>query len=88
MAEAGYPDVEMRTWYGISAAAGTPRAVIDKLYAAIAKTLTSENVKQKPAAQGAETFLKDPDAFAVYLKADAARMLKLIEAANMKAEQE
>jgi tripartite-type tricarboxylate transporter receptor subunit TctC len=87
MAEAGYPDVEMSTWYGISAPAGTPRAVIDRLYAAIAKTLTSESVKQKLAAQGAETFLKDPDAFAVYLKADAARMLKLIEAANMKAEQ-
>jgi tripartite-type tricarboxylate transporter receptor subunit TctC len=62
--------------------------VIDKLYAAIARTLTSEGVKQKLAAQGAEIFLKDPDSFAAYLKADAVRMLKLIETANMKAEQE
>jgi len=88
MAEAGYPDVEMSTWYGISAPAATPRPVIDKLYAAIARTLTSEGVKQKLAAQGAEIFLKDPDSFTTYLKADAVRMLKLIETANMKAEQE
>jgi tripartite-type tricarboxylate transporter receptor subunit TctC len=72
----------------ISATVGTPRAVIDRLYAAIAKTLTSDGVRQKLAAQGAETFLKDPDAFAAYLKADAARRLKLIETANMKMEQE
>jgi tripartite-type tricarboxylate transporter receptor subunit TctC len=88
MAEVGYPDVEMSTWYGISAPAATPRPVIDRLYAAIARTLTSEGVRQKLAAQGAETFLKDPDSFEAYLKADAVRMLKLIETANMKAEQE
>jgi tripartite-type tricarboxylate transporter receptor subunit TctC len=88
MAEAGYPGVEMSTWYGISAPAGTPRAVIARLYAAIAQTLASDSMKQKLAAQGAETFLKDPDAFAAYLQADAIRMRALIESANMKAEAE
>jgi tripartite-type tricarboxylate transporter receptor subunit TctC len=88
MSEAGYPDVEMSTWYGISAPAGTSRAVIDRLYAAIAQTLSSNSVKQKLSAQGAETFLKDPDAFAAYLQADATRMRALIESANMKAEAE
>jgi tripartite-type tricarboxylate transporter receptor subunit TctC len=88
MAQAGYPDVEMSTWYGISAPAGTPRAVIDRLHAAIAQTLTSDGVRQKLSAQGAEIFLKDPDAFAAYLQADAIRMRALIESANMKAEAE
>jgi tripartite-type tricarboxylate transporter receptor subunit TctC len=66
----------------------TPRAVIARLYAAIAQTLASDSMKQKLAAQGAETFLKDPDAFAAYLQADAIRMRALIESANMKAEAE
>jgi tripartite-type tricarboxylate transporter receptor subunit TctC len=88
MAESGYPGVEMSTWYGISAPAGTPRAVIDRLYAAIAQTLSSPSVKQKLAAQGAETFLKDPDAFAAYLLADAILMRSLIESTNMKSEAE
>src|SRR5262245_10930757 len=88
MAEAGYPDVEMSTWYGISAPAGTPRALIDRLYAAIARTLASDGVKQKLSAQGAEIFLKEPDAFAAFVQADAIRMRALIESANMKAEAE
>jgi tripartite-type tricarboxylate transporter receptor subunit TctC len=88
MAESGYPGVEMSTWYGISAPAGTPRAVIDRLYAAIAQTLSSPSVKQKLAAQGVEAFLKDPDAFAAYLLADAILMRSLIESTNMKSEAE
>jgi tripartite-type tricarboxylate transporter receptor subunit TctC len=83
MAEAGYPDFEMSTWYGISAPAGTPRAVIDKLHGAIAKTLNTPAVRAKLEAQGAEIFLKGPDEFAAYLNADAKRMLELIRLANM-----
>ena len=86
MAELGYPDFEMSTWYGISAPAGTPRPVIDKLYAAIAKTLNSPSVKEKLASQGAEIFLKNPEEFAAYLAADAKRMLELVRAANMTAQ--
>jgi tripartite-type tricarboxylate transporter receptor subunit TctC len=86
MAEAGFPDFEMSTWYGISAPAGTPKAVIDKLHAAIAKTLATPSVKEKLAAQGAEVFFKNPDEFAAYLASDAKRMLELIRAANMTAQ--
>jgi tripartite-type tricarboxylate transporter receptor subunit TctC len=83
MAEAGYPDVEMSTWYGISAPAGTPPAIVDKLYAAIAKTLNTPSVRDKLEAQGTEIFLKDPAAYAAFLEADAKRMLELIKLANM-----
>lgn len=86
MAESGYPNFEMSTWYGISAPAGTPRPVIDKLYAAIADTLSSNAVKQQLISQGAEIFLKDPDAYAAYMKSDAALMLQLIAVAHMTVE--
>jgi tripartite-type tricarboxylate transporter receptor subunit TctC len=85
MGEAGYPTVVMSTWYGISAPAKTPRAVVDKLYAAIAKTLTTPKSKEKIEAQGAEVFLKNPDDYAAYLQADAKLMLELIKAAHMTA---
>jgi len=83
MAEAGYLDFEMSTWYGISAPAGTPRAVIDILHGAIAKTLNKPGVREKLESQGAEIFLKGPEEFAAYLSADAKRMLELIKLANM-----
>ncbi|MGE5158441.1 MAG: Bug family tripartite tricarboxylate transporter substrate binding protein [Gemmatimonas sp.] len=85
MAEAGYGDFAMSTWYGISAPGGTPRPIVDKLYAAIAKTLNAPKVKDKIESQGAQLFLKDPDAYAAYLQADAKLMLELIKRANMAA---
>jgi tripartite-type tricarboxylate transporter receptor subunit TctC len=85
MAEAGYPSVAMGTWYGISAPAKTPREVVSKLYAAIARTLNSPKAKEKIEAQGAEIFVKNPDDYAAYLQADAKLMLELIKAAHMTA---
>jgi len=85
MAEAGYPNIEMSTWYGISAPAGTSRDIVDKVYAAVKKTLDTPSVKEKLESQGAEVFLKDPSAFASFLQADAKQMLELIKLANMTA---
>ena len=83
MAEAGYPDVAMSTWYGISAPAGTPREVVDKLHAAIAQTLNTPKMREKIESQGAQVFVKTPEEYAAYLQADAKLMLELIKAANM-----
>lgn len=85
MAEAGYPNVAMSTWYGISAPAGTPRDVVGKLHAAIAKTLNSPKVKDRLESQGAQLFLKNPEEYSAFLQADAKLMLELIKAANMTA---
>jgi tripartite-type tricarboxylate transporter receptor subunit TctC len=85
MAEAGYPSVAMSTWYGISAPAKTPRAVVDKLYTAIVKALNSPKAREKIEGQGAEIFLKSPDDYAAYLQADAKLMLELIKAAHITA---
>jgi tripartite-type tricarboxylate transporter receptor subunit TctC len=85
MGDAGYPSVAMGTWYGISAPARTPRAVVDKLHAAIAQTLNTAKYRDKMEAQGAEIFVKNPDEYAAFLQADAKLMLELIKAANMTA---
>jgi tripartite-type tricarboxylate transporter receptor subunit TctC len=85
MAELGYPDFEMSTWYGISAPAGTPQPIVQKLDGAIAETLKQPAVRAKLTTQGNELFYKNPADFAAYLAADAKRMLQVIDAANLKA---
>jgi tripartite-type tricarboxylate transporter receptor subunit TctC len=85
MPEAGYPDVVMSTWYGISAPAGTPREIIGRLHAAIAQTLNTPKTREKIESQGAEVFVKTPEDYAAFLQADARLMLELIRAANMTA---
>jgi tripartite-type tricarboxylate transporter receptor subunit TctC len=83
--EAGYPDVAMSTWYGISAPAGTPREVVNKLHAAIAQTLNTPKMREKIESQGAQVFVKTPEEYSAYMQADAKLMLELIKAANMTA---
>lgn len=83
MAEAGYPGIEMSTWYGISAPAGTPSEIVDRIYAALKRTLDTPGVRAKLESQGAEIFQKDPAEYASFLQADARQMLELIKLANM-----
>lgn len=85
MAEAGFKGIEMSTWYGISAPAGTPRPVIEKLSGAITQALKSASVKEKIAGAGAEITPMSADQFDAFLKADAKRMLDLIQMAGMTA---
>lgn len=85
MEQIGYPDFEMSTWYGISAPAGTPRPIIDKLYAAFEEALNMPEVYEKLNSQGAQVFLKGPDEFAEFLRKDTGRMHRLIAAAGLTA---
>jgi tripartite-type tricarboxylate transporter receptor subunit TctC len=84
MAELGFAGFDMSTWYGISAPAGTPRAIVDKLASAIEQTLKSPTAKEKLSKAGAEMFLKGPDEYAAYVEQDAKRMLPLIDAAQLR----
>jgi tripartite-type tricarboxylate transporter receptor subunit TctC len=85
MTELGFTGFDISTWYGISAPAGTPQPIVDKLAAAIAKTLNAPGAKEKLAKAGAEMFLKGPKEYASYVEQDAKRMLPLIDAAGLRA---
>ena len=84
MGELGFSGFELSTWYGISAPAGTPRAVVDKLAAAIGETLKSPAAQDKISKAGAEVFSKGPDDYAAYVRQDAERVLPLIESAGLR----
>lgn len=82
MPEAGYPDVKMSTWYGLSAPAGTPPDIIKTLHAALAKTLNTAKTKEKIESQGALIFQTTPDQHAAYLQAEAKLLAELIKVIN------
>jgi tripartite-type tricarboxylate transporter receptor subunit TctC len=84
--EQGLKGFNVVTWYGISAPAGTPPAVIEKIAAAFEKSVNSPDVKAKLAAQGVETHYLGPKEFTAYLADDAKRMGDLIRSANIKGE--
>ena len=45
-AEAGLPDWEASSWFGLVAPAGTPKAVIDRLHAEVVKAVQSPRIQQ------------------------------------------
>lgn len=73
IAEAGVPGYSAPTWTGVIAPAGVPRAIVDKLNAAINRSLESAPFKEKFAKTGDEPGGGTPEDFAATIKADAAK---------------
>ena len=72
LAEAGAPGYELVGWVGIAAPAGTPPAVVDRLYRAIAAVESTAEAREWFAAVGAEPGVIAPDAFAALVRAEYA----------------
>jgi len=84
--EAGFPGQENDTPQGLLAPAGTPRPIIDLLYAKIASAMASPDMREKMLAIGFEPMMARPDEFAARIQADIPRWAKLVRDANIKPE--
>jgi tripartite-type tricarboxylate transporter receptor subunit TctC len=86
LAEAGFPGVEMSTWYGMYTTGGTPRPVIDRLHAELARIVKLPDVQARLGGLGGEVGSLTTDQFAAFARADYERAGKLIRDANVKIE--
>jgi tripartite-type tricarboxylate transporter receptor subunit TctC len=87
VAEAGLPGFEAVQWFGLAAPAGTPKAVIDKLHAAVTKALADPEVKKRyeelamtPAPSAS------PQAYAKFVQEEGERWHKVVEDAHIAAQ--
>ncbi|MDB5810192.1 MAG: tctC [Betaproteobacteria bacterium] len=78
------PGYSADTWYGLFAPRGTPREVILKIHATIAKTLATAETRAKLAAQGAESAGNTPEEFAAFIKAENAKWGKVVRDSGAK----
>ena len=84
--EAGIEGYEMKNWYGLLAPAGTPKAIIDKLNAAIVKVVSTPEIKEQFYAQGSEPTSNSPQEFSQFIREETERMSKLVKKAGIKIE--
>ena len=84
LAEAGFPGLEMTTWYGVFAPAGTPKDVVAKLNAEIMKALQTPEVKTRIAGLAGEPGTMTIEQFAALNRADSERYAKLVKDASIK----
>ena len=77
------PGYEATSWFGVLAPAKTPRAVVDKINAAINKALADAAVRKQMDALGVELIGGTPDQFATFLKARMDELKTVSKAANL-----
>ncbi len=86
VAEAGVAGFEVSYWLALFAPAQTAAAIIKRLTQETHQTLTSPQIVQQLAAQGAEAVTSEPEALSALVKTEIARWQKLIREQGIRAE--
>jgi len=82
--EAGVPGYQATIWLGIMAPAGTPKDIVERLNAEIAKVIAKPAIREAWAKQGAEPMTMTPAQFEAYMKGDIDKWAKVIRQAGIK----
>lgn len=86
MQESGISDFEVDSWYAMFVPSKTPRAVIDRLNAALNTVLKEPEIREKLLAQGSEAVGGTPEQLGAVVNAELPKWAKLIKDAGIKAD--
>ena len=84
MAEAGVKGYEVTTWYALWAVKGTPKEVVDRVYAETVKVLALPDIKDIWASQGADLGGQPPAEFEKFIRVEIEKWARVVKAANLK----
>jgi tripartite-type tricarboxylate transporter receptor subunit TctC len=77
---AGLPDLEdISVWLGLVAPKGTPKPIIEKIHAEVARVLSDPAVKEKSERTGNYPVTSTPDEFSAFIRKEARRWEKVIK---------
>jgi tripartite-type tricarboxylate transporter receptor subunit TctC len=82
MQEAGLSGLELDTWIGLLAPAGTPRDIVAKLNAAVEKALAGD-LRERFAEVGLSAAGGTPEQFAATIREEMATYARLVKASGM-----
>jgi tripartite-type tricarboxylate transporter receptor subunit TctC len=87
VAESGLPGYQATAWFGLFAPAGTPNDIVVKLNDSVAKVFNNPDFRSRILDPQMFEFLSgSPAEFAAFIKADRAKMTKVIHDADIKIE--
>lgn len=78
VAESGLPGFDVSAWNGVMVPRGTPAAVIERLGQEMKRSISTPEMKDRAAAQGAELTWTTPQEFTTYLNGQVAKWGKLV----------
>ena len=84
-AELGFPALTVTSWVGLSAPRGTPRAIVDKVHAAMETALKDPALLGQLAADGMGPLSTTPAQYAQLVRSDTERWGRLVRTLQLKA---
>ena len=86
MAEQGFAEAQVTSWFGVVVPKGTPQPVVDQISKTLEAALATSDVKQKLDVAGCEAKSAPLRAFADIIKADVAVWAKVVKEAGITAD--
>ncbi len=83
MAEMGYPDFEVTSWYAVVARSGTPRAIVDKVSKELASIVQSPEFKKRYDDIGAFTIGSTPEELGTFIKSESLKWTAVVKQAGI-----
>lgn len=84
VAEAGLPEFDIMTWYGVALPAGTPRDITMRLNREIAAVLNQPDVKERLAVLGLVGAPSSPEDFSSFIKNEAQKLTRVVKTTGVK----
>ena len=85
--EAGFPDIDPQSWFGLFATGGTPRDIVQKIQTDVAALFADAEFRERHMLQrGFDPVLSTPEDFAKFIQADMQVKARLIKVSGAKAE--
>ncbi len=83
-ASSGFPGFQSATWNGLLAPAGTPREIVDRLAAEVARSLKDPKVSERFVSFGADPMSNSPEEFAAMIAVEVPLWAEAVQAAGAK----
>jgi len=86
VAESALPGYDITTWFGLLAAAGTPREIVNRLNSVIVGIVNEPEMKSYLIGQGVDPVTNTPEQFTAYIRGEIPKFAKIVKAAGIKPE--
>lgn len=85
--EAGYPDIDPQSWFGLFTTGGTPRDIVLRIQRDVAQIFSEPEFRERHVTQrGFDLALSTPDEFAAFIRSDLEYKARLVKISGARAE--
>jgi len=86
VAESGFPDFSIATWYGLMAPAGISHDLVARIQRDTARVVNQPETRERLIGMGVDIIASSPEEFSKFLRDEIARYTKVVKDAGLKAE--